>query len=58
MSVLKGVWSTNRLAGISCRVVFGTLEAVEQVVGPENPNQLKCLTFVPAMSTLERWIVP
>lgn len=32
MSVLKGVWSTNRLAGISCRVVFGTLEAVEQVL--------------------------
>jgi hypothetical protein len=27
-------------------------------VCPENPNQLKCLTYTPAMITLERWMVP
>jgi len=27
-------------------------------VGPENPNQLKCLTFIPIMITLAQPIVP
>ena len=27
-------------------------------VGPENPNQLKCLTFVPVMITPEQPIFP
>jgi len=27
-------------------------------VGPENPNQLKCLTFVPVMITLAQPIFP
>ena len=28
------------------------------LVGPENPNQLKCLTFVPVMITLAQPIFP
>jgi hypothetical protein len=36
----------------SVRLVLLTL------VRPENPNQLKYLTFAPAIITLERWIVP
>jgi hypothetical protein len=38
--------------------VVGLDDSGQVVVGPENPNQLKCLAFVPVMITLEQPIFP
>jgi hypothetical protein len=45
-------WFSDALDGTTMTQV------VNQAVGPENPNHLKCLTFVPVMITLAQPIFP